>query len=120
MAILFTTLPIQAVVKYANDNEADQNDDRKNIQEAQIHLTTPTSSINNQLSYYAGKKKRRQADGVLFFFNIYLFAFFRSRRKCKKPNTISPAETKTVAQFKRIVIIKVLLFCYLGIALGHI
>jgi hypothetical protein len=25
-----------------------------------------------------------------------------------------------VAQFKRIVIIKVLLFCYLGIALGHI
>jgi len=70
VAILFTTLPIQAVVKYAHDNEADQNDDRKNIQEAQIHLTTPTSSINNQLSYYAGKKKRRQADGVLFFFNI--------------------------------------------------
>ncbi len=76
VAILFTTLPIQAVVKYGHDNEADQNDDRKNIQEAQIHLTTPTSSINNQLSYYAGKKKRRQADGVLFFFNIYLSLSF--------------------------------------------
>jgi hypothetical protein len=57
-AILFTALPVQAVVQEGHDNKTDQNDDRKNIQEAQVHITTPTSSFSQQsTAILCGQKK---------------------------------------------------------------